>query len=207
MLRVETAPTDPPRAITTPSAIRRLGEDAAQTRNVEALIVEATAWAERASPGRWIYQEFLERVRLANDGERMLYLSARPVVSIGSVSFSGDAPLVIDEDFEIWPRGLYNEDGWAAGGRGWDVRYFGGFWLPASMGDSIPAGAESIDVEGAHLSRATWQIVQAEWPRDHRNPVAEPCSDSDGKKSGASAVLQIPGSTLAVLASEGAPPI
>lgn len=207
MLRVETAPADPPRAITTASAVRRLGEDASQRASVEALIIEATAWAEKASPGRWVYQEFLERIRLANPGERMLYLSGRPVASVTSVSFSGDDPLVLDEDFEIWPRGLYNEDGWSAGGRGWDVRYFGGFWLPASMTGSIPAGAESIEVEGAHLSRATWQIVQAEWARDHRNPVSKACGPDDKAEGGSSPELKIPPSTLAVLAAEGAQPI
>ena len=103
MIQVVTPPDDPPRAITTAMARDWLGEPSAEDKRIKLVVEDATASGERMSPGRWVYQEFRERIRLDHPTQ-YLYLSGRPISTVTSVFFEDESDPIDAEDFEIWPR-------------------------------------------------------------------------------------------------------
>jgi hypothetical protein len=183
VLQITTPPASTPAALVTATARAWLGADAADDTRIQALIEEATRTAEDIAGRRWIYRVYQERIVL-DQWSQWLYLQARPVASVTSVAWSDDALVegTDSDEFSVWPRGLYMEDGWIAGRPGWLVTYAGGYWLPASMTGTMPTTAQSIDVDGLTLRRAIWEIVHATWERDRRDATLRGFS-----KSGASA--------------------
>lgn len=154
MLQVVTHPDQSPRGLLTATVREDLVETSQADRRIVRAVEDATAAAEAVSTGNWIYREYIERIRLRRSRE-ILYLEARPVQSVVSVTFDGDPFLESDGDFEIVPSGLYREDGWhgfghsfhhshtngshhdssvLGHGSSFEVIYFGGYWLKASMG-------------------------------------------------------------------------
>lgn len=162
MLRIVTPPAATPLAISPAEAAARWGGDAGR---VEALVADATRLGEQLARRKWVYREY-EAILPGSDDER-LYLPVRPIASVSLVHLDTDSDHQVeegtgDDDFEIWPEVglLRRRAGWYDGGVPWRVRFFAGWWLPASMTDPKPAGAASIDVEGRHVRRAIEEIVQ-----------------------------------------------
>ena len=219
MLQVVTPASSPPRAVVTATARSRLGATAADDALIEQVVEEATRTGERVSGIRWIYRVYQERITLSRATSR-LWLNAHPIAAVTSVAFGTSTALTEGteaSEFAIWPRNIYLENGWDAGEPGWLVTYSAGYWMPPSMGVSIPTGAESIDHEGVHLRRAVWETVQASWTSDEADPnVAE--EEMQGEKggkvrkkyssaSGSGSRLVVPTSAAAVFLAEGRIPV
>jgi len=213
MLRIETHPTVPPRGLLTATVREDLGQSSPSDRRIERSVEDATAAGEGVSPGKWVYRDYFERITLNRSTQR-LYLQARPIQEVTSVFLDGEEFVEGDGDFEVFPSFLYREDGWrSVAGRlfspstighdlrpAWEIRYFGGYWLKASMGDT-PAGVESIDVEGIHLRRALQEVVRDSWFQGHRNPGN--CDKDVPKRSDGPVGIVVPPTALAVFRQEG----
>lgn len=168
MLRIETHPDNPPRGLLTATVREDLGLSSQFDRRIERTVEDATAAGEVVSSGFWVYREFFERIILERSSRR-LYLQARPVQSVTSVFLDGQEFIETEGDFEVFPGFLFREDGWHAnahkshghshsggihfhtGRAGWEVRYFGGYWLPASMGPARSSFAGTLESPGTPL--------------------------------------------------------
>lgn len=172
MIRTVTPPASTPAALVTATARTLLGAPASDDDAILALIQEATKQAETIAAKPLVYAVYQERIVLDIPGQQWLYLQARPVSSVTSVAYGTDDALdegTEADEFAVWPRGLYREDGWDTGEPGWLVTYAGGYWMTPSMGASPPATAQTIDVGGLQVRRAVWEMVHATWTRDARD--------------------------------------
>jgi hypothetical protein len=164
VLRIVTPPTTTPLAIVPADAVARWGGDSAR---VTALVEDATRIGEQIARCRWIYRDYEALVEDRGDDQGRLWLPVRPVAAVALLHLDDDADETVeagaeDDDFELWPEAgvLRRRAGWSTGGVPWRVRFTAGYWLPASMGEEVPADAASIDVEGRHVRRAIEEIVQ-----------------------------------------------
>ncbi len=170
--RITTPSAETPQAIDPVATAARLGavrEEAA----VGVLIEQKTRHFEELSALKLWYRVYESVVEGDNDDR--LFLGARPIVAVTSVSIGDDDPLTEgpeDDDFDVWNEDGYllRENNWESGGARWRIDYTAGWWLPSMPdGEFAASGALRLAVDRPDVELAIYEMVVLQWQIDKRD--------------------------------------
>lgn len=171
-----TRPTTEPVQALDPTATAAKLDAVGEESDVGDLIASATDLVERLTNLRLWFREYREEA--CGDGTERLYLGARPIVSVSSVSSSafGDVEEG-DDDGEFQIRSEHGfltlRDGGTWPAVTWTVDYFAGWWLLSMDPDPLPAGVQRLEEDRPSISGAVFEIVKLSWERQNASDVVK----------------------------------